>query len=83
VAVGASAITVTALSAARVGLERAVDSQGTRKPVEASILLVSPDQRTEADQIVAAIAAADVDQVNPFAGRLRVISDAGLPGDGS
>lgn len=79
-AAAAAPITVAALAAARTGLERAVDSQGTRRPVEPGILLVAPEQRTAAEQIVAEIAAAEVGEVNPFTGRLRVISDPGLSG---
>ena len=77
----AAALSITALSNARTGLQRAVDSQGTRKPVEPGIILVAPEQRTEAEQLVAQIAATQTDQANPFMGQLRVISDPGLPGN--
>ena len=74
-------ITVTSVSAARVGLSRMVDSAGTLRPVEGTLLLVAPEQLTEAEQIAADIAAAQVDQVNPFSGRVTEISDPGLTGD--
>lgn len=73
----AGAITVANLSGARTGLERQVDSQGVRRPVEPGIILVAPEQRTAAEEVVAEITAAEVDEVNPFTGRLRVVSDPG------
>lgn len=74
---------VASLSAARVGLERQVDGQGTLRPVEPAILLVAPEQRTAAEKVVADLAAAEVDEVNPFTGRLRVVSGPALAGTGA
>ncbi len=79
----ASAISVANISIARTGLARQVDSEGTRRPVDPSILLVAPEDQTLAEQVVTQITAAEVAQVNPFAGRLRVIADPGLPATGT
>lgn len=74
----ASTPDVTALSGARTGLERLTDSQGVPRPVEPGIILVAPENRTEAERLVAELTAAEVAEVNPFSGRLRVVSDPGL-----
>jgi hypothetical protein len=83
VAAAAAAPTVTSLSVARVGMERFTDSTGTRRPVQPAIILVAPEQRTAAEQLVADITAAATPDVNPFSGRLRVVSDPGLVGTGA
>lgn len=80
IAGAAAAITVTSLGAARTAMQRFVDSQGAKRPVQPWAILVPPEKQTEAEQVVASITATKYSDANPFSGKLEVIADPGLPG---
>lgn len=73
-----AAISVTSLSAARTAMRRQKDSNGILLNVEPRLLLVPPELETVAQQVVADITAAQVSNVNPFAGELIVVAEPGL-----
>lgn len=54
---------------------------GIKLNLTPSILLVGPDKETEADQLVTSITPNQVGSVNPFSGRLTVISSAQITGN--
>ena len=70
---------VDQLGVAQSALSRLTDTQGTPRPVPLDILLVAPEQHTAAEKLVAELSPAQVDQANPFARRIRVMSDPELP----
>jgi hypothetical protein len=74
----AAAITVASVSIARTAMRRQKDSQGNLFAIEPRFLLVAPEKETEAQQLVADLAAATVATVNPFPGTLEVITEPGL-----
>lgn len=74
----AAAITVASVSTARTAMRRQKDSQGNLFAIEPRFLLVAPEKETEAQQLVADLAAATVATVNPFPGVLEVITEPGL-----
>lgn len=80
IAGAAAAITVTSLGAARTAMQRFVDSRSAARPVQPWAILVPPEKQTEAEQVVASITATKSTDANPFAGKLEVIADPGLPG---
>lgn len=69
-----AAINVASLAAGRAALRKQVGIDGAALGVAPSILLVGPDKETEAEQLVAPVAAAQAGNVNPFSGRLRVVT---------
>lgn len=73
-ALGDAGAGVTALSEARQAL-RGMKALDGKTPINATpkFLLVGPEQETEAEQLLAEIAAATVDDVNPFAKRLSLL----------
>lgn len=78
----AAALSLDALSGARQAMrnQRGVDK--TRySGVTPAVLLVGPSQETLADQLVTQIAAAKVDDVNSFGGRLQVLVEDRIEGD--
>lgn len=77
----AAAITVASLSLARADMMKKTTKDGRKLSIAPSILLVSPDKLTEAEQIVTAITPAQSDKVNPFSGRLRVVGTAQIDGN--
>jgi ATP-dependent protease ClpP protease subunit len=74
----AAAITVASVSTARTAMRRQKDSQGNLFAIEPRFLLVAPEKETEAQQLVADLAAATVANVNPFPGVLEVVTEPGL-----
>ncbi|GEM_PF-292073 len=94
---GGTAITVEALSEARKAMrlhknvngkdefiaktEKVMDGSGTAGVVP-KILLVGPEQETQAERVVAQINAVNQSDVNPFAGKLRVEVENRLTGNG-
>ncbi|ULB09557.1 hypothetical protein ORIO_06415 [Cereibacter azotoformans] len=78
-----AAINVTSLAVSRTGMARFVDGQGVARPVVPAILAVPPEYQLPAEQLVAEIAAAQVEDVNPFARKLRIVADPGLPATGT
>jgi phage head maturation protease len=67
-------IDVTALQAARLAM-RKQKSLGGKSFINATpkYLMVGPERETQAEQVLATLAAATVDEVNPFAGRLTLL----------
>lgn len=78
--VGTGVIDVTNIGAGRAAMRKQTGLNGQRINVAARYLLVHPDRETVADQFVStALLASAAGSVNPFAGRLVVISEARLP----
>jgi len=69
-----TAIDVAALKAARLAM-RKQKSLGGKTFINAvpKFLMVGPELETQAEQVLASLAAATVDEVNPFAGRLSLL----------
>lgn len=76
-----TAITVAALGAGRAAIRKQTTIDGKKMNMTPSILLVGPDKETEAEQLVATITPNDNAKVNPFSGRLAVVSSAQLTGN--
>jgi hypothetical protein len=76
-----TAITVAAISAGRAAMRKQTSVDKKRINIQAKILLVSPDKETEAEQLVASITANESVKVNPFSGKLEVISPAEMTGN--
>lgn len=76
-----AAINVASLAAGRAALRKQVGIDGAALGVAPSILLVGPDKETEAEQLVAPVAAAQAGNVNPFSGRLRVVTTEKITGN--
>lgn len=74
-----STLSVEGLSAARTAMRRRKGSQGEHLAVEPWGLLVPPECETAAQQLVAQLAPARVDDANPFSGALQVLVEPGLP----
>lgn len=73
-----AALSIASLSEARIALRSQRGSQGELYGYEPYALIVPPQLETLAQQIVAQITAATVSEVNPFAGKLEIIVEAGL-----
>jgi Mu-like prophage major head subunit gpT len=81
-AASGSAITVASLSAARSSMRTIKNRDGaTNANVVAKYLVVGPAKETEAEQVLAQLAAAKVSDVNPFSGKLELVVDANLTGN--
>lgn len=77
-----AAITVASLSAGRQAMRGQKDIDGTSPlNIGPKFLVVGAAKETEAEQVLATLAAAQVSDVNPFAGRLELIVDNRLPGN--
>lgn len=79
VAASGTAISVTSLSEARLAMRRQTGING--KPIAAApaFLLVSPEQETQAEQVLAELNATTVAETNPFSGRLTLLVEPRLP----
>jgi hypothetical protein len=73
-----AAISVTSLGLGRAAMRNQTSVDGRKINLSPSILLVSPDEETEAQQIVATIQPLESGKVNPFAGTLQVVVSAQL-----
>jgi hypothetical protein len=71
---------VTTIGAGRKALRGMKSLSGIFLNVPPKILLCGPTQETAADQMVTAIAPTLTTSVNPFSGRLEVVSDANITG---
>ena len=72
------------LKAARAKMLRQKDVDGERPaPVTPAFIVVPPELQTNAEQLVADIEAATVETVNPFAGKLRVLTEPRLSDENS
>lgn len=76
-----TAITVSALGAGRAAIRKQTTIDGKKMNMAPSILLVGPDKETEADQLVTSITPNLPTSVNPFSGRLEVVSSAQITGN--
>ncbi|WP_416407849.1 prohead protease/major capsid protein fusion protein [Agrobacterium rosae] len=80
---GGTAITVEALSIARLAMRQHKNVNGTGTAgVVPKILLVGPEQETEAEKIVAQVNVVNQSDANPFAGKLRVEVENRITGKG-
>ena len=77
-AASGSALSITAVSAARVAMRRQKGLAGEIIQVLPMFLVVPPEKETEAEQIVAQLASVKVDEVNPFSAKLTVLCDPNL-----
>lgn len=75
-----ASLDVTGLSAARKALRLAKDLDGEAMNLQPRYLVVSPDQETEAQQLISPITAAVTGAVNPFSSTLELIVDPLLNG---
>ena len=78
---GATHPSTTMLSAARQKMRRMKGPGGQPIDVSPAFLLVPPEMETAAEQVLAELAAAKVDDANPFAGKLKLLVDARLPAE--
>lgn len=76
-----TAITVAALGAGRAAIRKQTTIDGKKMNMAPSILLVGPDKETEADQLITSILPNQPSSVNPFSGRLEVVSTAQITGN--
>lgn len=80
-AASGGAIDVTTLGAARKALREHLSLDGRKLNVPAQILLVGPAYETLAEQYVATVQPQVSSNVNPFAGRLRVVVTPWITGN--
>jgi hypothetical protein len=73
-----AALNVTSLSVARTAMRRQRGLRGEILSIEPWALIVPPEQETNAQQLVAVLAAQQVSNVNPFTNALEVIVEPGL-----
>jgi ATP-dependent protease ClpP protease subunit len=77
-----SAITVLSVGAGRAAIRKHTSISGAKLNLSPKILLTSPDKETEAEQVTSPLVPAAATAVNPFSGRLNVLSTAQLAGNG-
>jgi len=78
-----TAITEAALSAARIAMRAQTNLDGsTPANVVPKYLVVGPAKETEAEKMLASLAPASSSNVNPFAGKLELVVDPRLIGNG-
>jgi hypothetical protein len=77
---GSGPPSITTISQGRAALRGMQTIDGQYLNLNATIMLVSPNQETPAEQMVTQISPVQTTSVNPFAGRLRVVTDAFVPG---
>jgi Mu-like prophage major head subunit gpT/Caudovirus prohead serine protease len=83
IAASGTVIDVAALSAARLAMRSQKGLDGvTPVAVVPKYLLVSPTKETSAESVLASLAAATVATVNPFSGRLELLVEPRLSGNG-
>ncbi|MFC3631855.1 prohead protease/major capsid protein fusion protein [Paracoccus angustae] len=74
------ALSITTLSAARLAMRKRTGRDGTNFiNVTPKYLVISPELETTAEQLLTQIAAATVDDVNPWTGKLTPLVDPRLP----
>jgi len=77
-----TAITIDSIGAGRAAMANQTGEGGKRISGNfPKYLIVGPNQQTAAEQLVAAIVAADTAKVNPFAGKLEAIVDPRITGN--
>lgn len=76
-------LSVTSLGAARKAMRLQKNVNGTgRAGAVPAILVVGPALETEAEKVIAEIAAAQISDVNPFSGKLKVLVENRYEGNG-
>jgi hypothetical protein len=75
-----SAITVKSVGAGRAAVRKQKNQDKTPLNLAPRILLTGADKELEAEQLLAAVQAQQIGNVNPFAGRLTPVSDANIEG---
>lgn len=80
-AASGAAITVASLGAGRAAIQKHKGINGEDLALTPSILLVGPDKLTEAQQLVETITPNQSSGVNPFSGRLTVVSTPKITGN--
>lgn len=80
-AASGTVIDKAALSAGRAALRKMKNLSGVAMGLPPTILLVSPDKETEAEDAVAPVIAGTTAAHNPFAGKLRVVVGGQLTGN--
>ena len=75
---GRGAIDVTSLGAGRAAMQKQTSLDGLKLNLLPRLPARSPDKRTIAEQYTTQITPAQPSSVNPFPGRLEVVSDANL-----
>jgi len=76
-----TAITTAALGVGRAKLRKMKNMAGVQMGLAPTILLVSPDKETEAEQALATVVAGDIAKANPFSGKLRLVVGGQLTGN--
>ena len=71
----------TNLGAGRAALRKMKNLSGMAMGLAPTILLVSPDKETQAEDAVAPVIASETAQHNPFAGKLRIVVAGQLTGN--
>lgn len=74
-------IDVASLAAGRAAMLKQLDAANAPLNIRPAILIVGPDRLTQAEQVVTSITANASGSVNPFAGRLRVVTDGRITGN--
>jgi hypothetical protein len=82
VAASGTAIDVTNLGLARKAMRSQIGIDGTPIQVTPRFLVVGAAQETAAEQVLASITASTVAEVNPFSGRLTLVVEPRLSGNG-
>lgn len=78
-----AALSVISLGAARKAMRLQKNVNGTgRAGAVPAILVVGPNLETDAEKVVAEIAAAQISDVNPFSGKLKVLVENRYEGNG-
>lgn len=72
---------ITTLGAGRAAMRKQTDIDGNKLNLAPKIALVGPDTETVMEQLVASIQPVVSGAVNPFAGKLQVVSEASITGN--
>lgn len=75
-----AAMDIATLGAARAAMRKQTDLDGNKLNLPPRTLLVGPDTETVAEQLTASIQPVVAGAVNPFAGKLQVVSEAAISG---
>lgn len=78
VAASGAVLSATTLSAARLAMRRQKGLSGRAIGVQPKFLIVPPELETAAEQVLGAVNATTVDDVNPFGGKLSLLVEARL-----
>jgi len=77
----AATVDLTSVSLGRAAIAKRKSVNNADLGITASILLVGPDRQTVAEQLVSPVNAALIGSVNPFAGRLQVLTTPKITGN--